>query len=98
MFNPNGRATCKVLWSVGARRRISYGAPFPGHEPSLFADLMADDAADCCATDRADGAAARKRGASDCTDSGANCGVLVLLRHPGTTTQAEHHCYYKRTN
>jgi hypothetical protein len=59
---------------------------------------MADNAADCRASDRADGASTRKCGASDCADSGTDCGVLVLLRHPGTTTQAEHYCHYKRTD
>lgn len=59
---------------------------------------MAYDAANRRAADGSKGASTRKSGTSDCTDSGTNRGVLVLLRHPGTTAQAQHHCYNQRTN
>ena len=68
------------------------------NEARLPADLMADDAANRCTADRADGASTSKNGASNCTDSGTDRGILVLLRHPGTTTQAEHYGHYKSTD
>jgi len=50
---------------------------------------VTDHAADNCAADGSDRAAARKNGASDGTGTGANGSVLVLRRHSGTTTEAE---------
>src|ERR1035437_10282097 len=57
----------------------------------VFADLVADDAADCRAADRPDRAAARKHGTTHGANPGANRSVPVLRRHPAATTQAEQH-------
>jgi hypothetical protein len=59
---------------------------------------MADNASDRRPADRSDRAAARESSTSDSTDPGADRGVPVLRRHPGTTRQAEHHCRNKSTN
>jgi hypothetical protein len=53
------------------------------------ADFVADDAANGRAADGSDGAAARKNGTSDGTDSRADNGISVLCRHAGTATQTE---------
>ena len=55
-----------------------------------FTYFVTDDTADGSAADRSDRAAPRQDGTSDCTDSGANCGVLILPRHPGASSQPEH--------
>jgi hypothetical protein len=54
-------------------------------------DFVADDAANGCTADSSEHAAARKNGAANGTDTRADGGVLVLRRHPGTTTQAKQH-------
>jgi hypothetical protein len=54
-------------------------------------DFVADDAANGCATDSSEHATAGKNSAADGADTRADGGVLVLRRHPGTTTQAEQH-------
>jgi hypothetical protein len=59
---------------------------------------MTYDAADCRTADRSDGAATGKNSAADCAYTGANRRVLILRRHPGTTSQAEHRCHDNRTN
>jgi len=64
----------------------------------LFADLIADHAANRRATDSADCAAARQHGAAYGTDPGADGGTLVTVRHPGATAQAEQHCDGQRTD
>ena len=53
-------------------------------------DFVAYDAADCRTADRSDGAAARKNGPCDATNTGAYRGVLILRRHSGTTRQADY--------
>jgi hypothetical protein len=55
-------------------------------------DFVADDAADGSTADGTNRAAIRQEGASDGTGSGANGGILVLPRHPGTSPQANQHC------
>jgi hypothetical protein len=54
-------------------------------------DFVAYDAADGCTTDGSEHATTRKNGAADGTYTRADGGVLVLRRHPGTSTQAEQH-------
>jgi hypothetical protein len=53
-----------------------------------FTDFVADDAADGSTADGSNCTAVRKEGASDGTGSGADGGILILPRHPGTSTQA----------
>jgi hypothetical protein len=55
----------------------------------VFADFVTDDAADDGAADGSDRAATRKNRASDGTGTGADGGVLVLIRHAGATGEAE---------
>lgn len=50
---------------------------------------MADDTADGGAADRSDRATTRQDGPANRTDSGTNCRVLVLSRHPGASSEAE---------
>lgn len=59
----------------------------------LFADLVANNTTDRRAADRADSAAAGQDGATHSTDTGTDRGVLILLRHAGTTRQADQHGY-----
>jgi hypothetical protein len=56
-----------------------------------MADFMADDAADGGTAEGSERAAVREHGTADGTDTSADGGVLILPRHPGTTTQAEQH-------
>jgi hypothetical protein len=57
--------------------------------PPVFADLIADDAADRCTANRPDRASARQYGTTDSTGAGANCGIPISRRHFTTTTQTE---------
>jgi hypothetical protein len=52
---------------------------------------VANDAADRGPTDRSDSTAIGQDGTRDATDAGADRGILVLSRHPATTTQADQH-------
>jgi hypothetical protein len=54
-------------------------------------DFMANDAANGSTANGSDCTAAGKNGSADSADTGADGGVLVLRRHPGTRTQAEQH-------
>jgi hypothetical protein len=66
--------------AVGAAGRLS------------FADFVADNTANGCATDGSEHTAARKNGPSDGTDTSTNGGVLALRRHAGTTTEGKQYC------
>jgi hypothetical protein len=60
---------------------------------SSFADFVTDDAANSSTANGANRAAARQNGAADGTDSRADGGILVLLRHAGTADQTnQHYC------
>jgi hypothetical protein len=61
-----------------------------------LAHFVADDSANGRSADGSDGAAVRKKGASDGTGPGADGRVLVLSGHPGTTTPADQHCCANR--
>jgi len=50
------------------------------------------------AANRSDRIAIRNDVSRDATDSGANRGALVTLRHSATTTQAEQHCHGDHTD
>jgi len=52
---------------------------------------VANDAADYGPADCSNSAAIRQDGARDATDAGADRSILVLSRHPATTTQANQH-------
>jgi hypothetical protein len=54
---------------------------------SSVPDFVADDAADSCAANGSDRAAACQNGSADGTDPGTDGGALVLLRHAGTSAQ-----------
>ena len=54
-------------------------------------DLVANDATDHGPADCSNSAAIRQDGARDATDAGADRSILVLSRHPATTTQANQH-------
>jgi hypothetical protein len=58
---------------------------------SLFADLVADQAADRSAADGTDRAAARKDRAADRADAGANRRILVARRHPAATCRSKNY-------
>jgi hypothetical protein len=59
----------------------------------LFADFVANDAADRRATHRAGSASAGQDRAAHSADTGANRGISILRRHSGTAQQAEQHGY-----
>jgi hypothetical protein len=81
-----------VLSTAGLGQRAG-AKHLPGRPGALrvasLADFVTDHAADSRAADGSDGATARKNGASYGTDAGADGGILVLLRHAGTSTEAE---------
>jgi hypothetical protein len=52
---------------------------------------VSNDTADSGAAYRSDRAAARQDSPANRTNSGADGSVLILPRHPGASTQAEHH-------
>jgi hypothetical protein len=54
-------------------------------------DLVANDAADYGPADCSNSATIRQDGARDATDASADRSILVLSRHPATTTQANQH-------
>ena len=64
-------------------------------EWSLFTDLVADQAADRGAADRADRAAAREDRAADRADAGANRRILVPRRHSAAPCRSK---YYRDRN
>jgi hypothetical protein len=62
----------------------------------LFADLVANDATDRRATDRAGGAATGQDGTAHGTNTGANRSIFILLRHactPSQTGQQDYCCH-----
>jgi hypothetical protein len=79
----------RILYSgyVGA---IAYAAKRRTACRSLLADLVADDAADCRAANRPEGAATGQNGAADGSDSGPDGGVLVPGRHICTAAKDNH--------
>jgi hypothetical protein len=76
------------------KEKARNGRPVPGRVLQtlfggvlfVFADLVADQAADRGAADRTDRAAARKNRTRNGTGSGAYRGVLVTGRHLRATT------------
>ena len=86
-------------WSmVQPRHPMEAGAAVAWMSVMLFLELVTDDAADRRATHRSDGAATSQDGAANSADTGANRGIFILLRHSGTTPQAEQHGYCYRIN
>jgi hypothetical protein len=76
---------------VGARDTPPSRARRTADQPSLV-DFVADDTADNGTTYRSDRAATGQYSTTDRANSCADGRILFLLRHTGTTTQANQHC------
>jgi hypothetical protein len=81
-----------LLGSRRLRRNNRMGHCIATLSSFVVADFVADDAAYGGTADRAKYAAAGKHGAANSANTGADCGVPVLRRHTGTTTQAQQQC------
>jgi hypothetical protein len=60
--------------------------------PELFADLVADDAADGCTANRADRTTASEYRTAHGTNTGTDRRILVLGRHSRTRPQPKQRC------
>jgi hypothetical protein len=60
-------------------------------DQGLLADFVANNATDGCTTDRTNATTTGQNRTADCTDTGADCRILLLRRHPGAGAQAEQH-------
>jgi hypothetical protein len=76
---PSATHRAHKLWRIARRSLLG------------FAHFVPDDAADNRPADGSHPATAGENGTTDGTGTGADSGVLILPRHPGTTTQAEKH-------
>jgi hypothetical protein len=87
----NGRPFFTSILTRGREARRSR-VSLPGALLLVLADLVAYHAADRRTADRPEGTAIRNDVSHASTDSSANRGALVTLRHPAATAQAEQHC------
>jgi hypothetical protein len=68
---------------------VQHSAVPAGHIVLVFADFVSDDAADDCATNSSDCAAAGQHGPADSAGTGTNGRVPVLPGHVGTGIETE---------